>query len=364
MSLTECISICNYCGETMYSAKTIVLTFYLLVTALFAQMAQSKELMLLTWPDYIDPQVLLEFKKRTGITVKQSFFDSDTNRDALLLETECKGFDIALINDASIRVLAQRGCLEPLEQTSIPNLKHVDPRKHSEPEQTKYFGVPYFWGTVGIVYRKDLVPFTVSSWMDLLQPQEVLHEKIAMIGDSRDLIGMALKALGYSLNSTDDEELKQAEVLLQAQAPAVQTYRYLSLKKDSTLLTGKVIMSMMYNGDALVLKKHDKRITFVLPQEGSNIWVDYLSVLSSSPNKAEAKQFINFLNEPQIAAQLAQYVNYASPNQAAEKLLPKAFRDNPIIYPNAQALENSEAYQRLNPNAQKKRTVIFSRIIY
>lgn len=348
----------------MYSAKAVLLTLYLLVTATFVQTAQSKELMLLNWPDYMDPRILLEFKKRTGITVKQRFFDSDTARDELLLETECKGFDIALINDASIRILAQHGWLEPLDRVSIPNLKYVDPRKHSELEQTVFFGVPYFWGTVGIVYRKDLVPFSVSSWMDLLQPREELHKKITMIGDTRDLIGVALKALGYSLNSTDDEELKQAEALLHAQAPAVQTYRYLSLKQDSTLLTGEVIMSMMYNGDALVLKKHDKHITFVLPQEGSNIWVDYLSILSTSHNKAEAKQFINFLNEPKIAAQLAQYVNYASPNQAAEKLLPKAFKDNPIIYPNAEALENSEAYQRLNPNAQKKRTAIFSRIIY
>lgn len=349
----------------MYSAKPTLLTLYMLVIVLFAQTAQSKELMLLNWPDYMDPDIVAEFKKRTGITVKQYYFDSDTARNALLLETGAKGFDIALINDASINLLAQHGWLEPLDQASIPNLKHVDPRRHSELVQTKYFGVPYFWGTVGIAYRKDLVPFSVSSWMDLLQPNEVLHGKISMIGDSRDLISVALKALGYSINSTDDEELKQAEALLYAQTPAVQTYRYLSLRADSTLLTGEVAMSMMYNGDALVLKKHDKNIVFIVPKEGSNIWVDYLSVLSSSPRKAQAKQFINFLNEPKVAAQLAQYVHYASPNQAAEKLLPKEFRDNSIIYPNPEALENSETHQRLNSNAQKKkRTAIFSRIVY
>ncbi len=348
----------------MCSGKSILLTCFLLVTAAFAQSAEPKELMLLNWPDYMDPEILMEFEQHTGIKVKQSYFDSDTTRDELLLETEGKGFDIALINDTSVRILAQRGWLEPLDETSIPNLKHIDPRWHSAFEKTKDFGVPYFWGTVGIVYRKDLVPFTVSSWMDLLQPSAALYGKVSMINDSRDLIGMALKALGYSLNSTNEKELKEAEALLQAQAPAVKTYRYLSLNEDSALLTGQVIMSMMYNGDTFMLQEHNKNITFILPKEGGNIWVDYLSVFSASSKKAEAKQFINFINEPEIAARLAQYVHYATPNRAAEKLLPKAFREDPVIYPNTQALEKSEAYHHLPPRAQKNRAAIFSRIIY
>ena len=201
--------------KIMGSYKTILATFFLLVTSTFAQAAESKELVFLNWPNYMDPDILVEFEQRTGITVKQSYFDSDTARDELLLDTEGKGFDIALINDASVRILAKRGWLEPLEEASIPNLKHIDPRWRAVFEKTKDFGVPYFWGTVGIVYRKDLVPFTVSSWMDLLQPVEALHGKVSMISDSRDLIGMALKALGYSLNSTNVEELKEAEALLE-----------------------------------------------------------------------------------------------------------------------------------------------------
>lgn len=312
----------------MSSAKTILLTFFLLTTV---GSAQAKELVLLNWANYMDPEIILEFKQRTGITVKQSYFDSDTTRDELLLETEAKGFDIALMNAASMKILANRDWLEPLDEQSIPNLKHIDPYWRSEPQDNKIFGTPYFWGTIGIVYRKDLVPFAVSSWMDLLQPAPALHGKISMIGDSSDLIGIALKALGYSLNSIDEKELKEAEALLHAQAPAVKTYRYLSLNEDSALLTGQVIMSMMYNGDALMLEKHNKNIAFVLPKEGGNIWTDFLSVLSSSLRKAEAKQFINFLNEPEIAAQLAEFVYSATPNLAAEALLPVEFKNNVAI---------------------------------
>src|SRR5690554_364308 len=357
----------RYCIQlavnTMGPGKTVLVTLFALVIAILAPAVESKELMFLNWADYMDLEILLEFKQRTGITVKQSYFDSDTTRDELLLETEGKGFDVALINGVSLRILARRGWLEPLDEQTIPNLKYVDSRWRTAFEKTEEFGVPYFWGTVGIAYRKDLVPFTVSSWMDLMQPAKELRGKIGMIGDSADMIGVALKALGYSLNSTDAEELKKAEALLQAQAPAVKTYRYISLDENSALLTGHVVMTMMYNGDSLMLQKHNDNIAFVLPKEGGNIWVDYLSVLSASPRKASAKQFIDFLNEPEIAARLAQYVYYATPNLAAEALLPADFRANPVIYPNGAALENSEFYSPLPPRVQKHRAAIFSHLV-
>ena len=339
-------------------------TLFLLLTTAFVQAAESKELVFLNWPNYMDPDIIAEFKQRTGITVKQSYFDSDTARDELLLETEGKGFDVMLINGASIRILASRGWLEPLNELSIPNLKHVNPRWRTEFDKAEDFGVPYFWGTIGIAYRQDLVPFVVSSWMDLLQPVGELRGKVSMIGDSADMIGAALKALGYSLNSTNEDEMKEAEALLEAQAPAVNTYRYLSLNEDSALLTGQVAMGMMYNGDTLMLQQYSDDVVFVLPKEGGNIWTDYLSVLSASPKKAEAKRFINFLNEPAIAARLAQYVYYATPNLAAEALLPVDFKSDPVIYPSGEALENSEAYRRLPPRAHKNRAAIFSRIVY
>lgn len=348
----------------MLFRKAILITFCLLATTVFAQGAEPRELRFLNWPDYMDPEILAEFERLSGIKVKQSYFDSDTTRDEQLLETEGRSFDLALTNGASLRILAKRGWLEPLDEASIPNLKHIDPRWRTAFEKSEDFGVPYFWGTLGIVYRQDLVPFKVTSWMDLLQPVDELRGKVSMIGDSADMIGSALKALGYSLNSTNADELKKAEMLLHAQAPAVNTYRYPALNKDSALVTGEVVMSMMYNGDSRMLQVHNENIVFVLPQEGGNIWTDYLSVMSSSRKKADAKRFIDFLNKPEIAARLAQYVYYATPNRAAEALLPADFRKDPVIYPGEAALKNSEAYSRLPPRAQKNRAAIFSRIVY
>ncbi|MFD2191450.1 polyamine ABC transporter substrate-binding protein [Pistricoccus aurantiacus] len=339
------------------------MALFLLMANLPVQAATATELIFLNWADYMDPEILEEFEQRTGITVKQTYFETDAARDELLVETGGRGFDVAVIDGTSIRILAKRGWLEPLDETDIPNLKHIDPRWRTTHEEAEVYSVPYFWGTLGIAYRQDLVPFAVSSWMDLLKPPEVLNGRIGMISDTRDLIGAALKALGYSLNSTDEEELKEAEALLQAQAPAVRTYNYISLDENSALVNGQVAMSMMYNGDTLTIQEHHDEIAFVLPEEGGNIWVDYLSVLSASTEKAAAKQFIDFLSEPEIAARLAQYVYYATPNQSAEKLLPAEFKSDPVIYPSEKALEKSESYQRLPARTQKTRAAIFSRLV-
>ena len=342
-------------------AFCIALTLALIIQPVRA--AQINELTFLNWPSYIDPLILDEFKQRTGITVKQVYFESDAARDEILLETEAKGFDIALLDGTSIRILAKRGWLEPLDEQDIPNLKHIDPHWRNAYEEAKAYAAPYFWGTIGIAYRKDLVPAPVSSWMDLLQPAAQLNGKVAMFSDAQDLASVALKALGYSLNSTDIKELKEAEALLQAQAPAVTTYKYVSRDEHSALVTGQVAMAMMYNSYALMVQKHHDEIAFVLPEEGSNIWVDYISILSSSSNKSAAKQFINFLNEPKIAAQLAEFVYSATPNLAAEALLPAEFKSNIAIYPSDEALQKSETHQRLPAQSQKLRAAILSRLI-
>ena len=342
--------------------RRILAGILLLASACTAQ-AETGELVFLNWADYMDPEILEEFRQRTGITVKQTYFDADSARDELLLETDGKGFDLVIVNGSSLRILAKRGWLEPLDDTDIPNLKHIEPRWRAEHARAEDFGVPYFWGTLGIAYRTDLVPAPVTGWMDLFRPHESVRGKIGMISDSTDMIGAALKALGHSLNSTDKKNLQAAEQLLMEQKPYVKTYKYISLDENSALATGEIGMSMMYNGDALMLQEHNENIAYVLPEEGGNIWVDYLCILRESINKPAAKKFIDFINEPEVAARLAQYVYYATPNRAAEKLLPPDFLHDPVVYPSGPALRNSEPYRPLPPRAAKRRSGIFSRIV-
>ncbi len=325
--------------------------------------APLRSLVLLNWSEYIDPELVKKFEQQFNVKVSQVYFESDDLRDDMLLETNAAGYDLIVVNGISVESYRKRGWIAPLDETQLPNLKHVDPHWRDAFEGTRGYGVPYFWGTMGIAYRADLVEDAPTSWMDLFQPAEDLHGKIGMVENSRDLLGMALKALGHSANSSDLAAIKAAEQLLLAQKPYVGTYNYLSLSEASALVSGDIVAAMVFSGDALMVQEYHEDIQYVLPAEGGNIWVDYLAVLDSSKNKDLAWEFIDFLNEPEHAAQLAEFVYYATPNTAAEKLLPQEFLEAPVIYPSAEALANSEFYMPLPPRATKKRNLAFTRVI-
>ena len=185
-----------------------------------------------------------------------------------------------------------------------------------------------------------------------------------MMDYGRDIMGAALKALGYSMNTSDQNEIVEAEQLLRQQKPYVQSYSYISLSEESALVTGDVWASMMYSGDALMLQEHDENIVYVLPEEGGNIWVDYLAVTQGSNKKELAMQFINFLNEPEVAARVAEFVYYATPNKAAEQYLPKEYFEDPIIYPSEEQLSRSEFHRPLAPRAQRLTNELVAGLIY
>jgi len=325
--------------------------------------AEPRELVLLNWSEYLDPDLVEKFEQQCNATLREVYYESDDLRDDMMLETSGKGYDLALVNGISVDVYRKRGWLSPVSEAQIPNLKHIDSRWLAAFPGLEGYAVPYFWGTMGIAYRRDLVPAPLTSWMDIMRPAESLRGRIGMVENSRDALGMALKALGYSANSTDSSQIKAAEQLLLAQKPYVKTYAYIALNEESALVTGDVIATMIYSGDALMVQEHHEEIDYVVPSEGGNIWVDYLVVLEHSKNKELANAFLNFINEPENAAQLAEFVYYATPNKGAEKLLPAEFLEDPVIYPSEAVLGKSEFYKPLAPRAMKKRNIAFSRAL-
>lgn len=323
----------------------------------------GRELAILNWTDYVDPALVDEFEAKFRVTVREIYFGSDDAREEMLIDTGGSGYDIVIVNGVNLEVYKRRGWLAPLRQDDVPNLKFVDTRWLDAFPASHGYAVPYFWGTLGIAYRKDLVTEPISKWMQLFRPPEQLRGKIGMISSSRDAIGMALKALGYSANSTDRDELREAEQLLLAQRPYVRSYTYPALTEESGLVSGDIAAAMLFSGDALMLKQHHSTIEYVAPAEGGCLWVDYLVVMQSSSNKVLAKSFINFLNEPDNAKRLAEYVYYASPNTAAEQLLAEAFLNDSVIYPSSEIMEKSESYTTLPPRAERMRNMIITRVI-
>lgn len=320
------------------------------------------ELTFLNWADYIDPELIEKFEKQYNAKVHQITYDSDDGRTRMLISTDGANFDVAVVDGDSLEAYSQRGWLEPVDSISIPRLELLYPKWRQAYPKAQEFAVPYFWGTTGIAYRTDLVGKPLTKWMQIFKPEESLHGKIFMLSQSRELIDIALKTLGHSVNTTDKKVYEEVKKLLKEQQPYVKKYDVPSVNDTSALVKGTVVAAMTYNGDAMMLNDVDENIIYVTPEEGGVLWVDYLVVFAKGKNKKLAQDFINFLNLPENAAQLAQHVYYASPNMEAEKLLPKDFLEDIKIYPPEDILKRYEIEKKLPPIIQKIRASIFSEV--
>ena len=323
---------------------------------------ETQVLKILNWSEYLDPKVINDFEKKYQVKVKEFYFESDEDRTKKLALTDGKGYDIIVSDMPSIRPYARRDWLEAITPQKLSNYRYLS-RRHLETENlSEQYGVPLLWGTLGIAYRKDLVKEPISSWQQLFQPTDELKHKIVLIRDMNDLVGMGLKSLGYSVNSTIPEQLDEVEALLLAQKPFVKSYTYISVEENSAIIKGDVWAAMAYNGDALLLNEQDPNIEFVVPREGGNLWIDYFLILKTSKNKDVAYQFLNFVNQPENAKRIAEYASCATPNMGAEKLLSNEFKNNPLIYPPQNVLDKMEIYRKLPAKIVKRRNGIVTRI--
>lgn len=324
----------------------------------------NTKLVLLTWPDYLSTTVVQAFERSRQVTLELLYYESGADREQKLALSRGQGYDLVLMDAARLQSYAQRGWLEVLSTQNLPNRRYIDPKWLTFNASVEKYGMPYFWGTLGIAYRSDKIQTPVTRWMQLFRPEPAWKQRILMLKDSRDMIGLALKALGYPLNSTDELALQQVEVLLKQQQPFVLDYGYLALNEQSALVSGAAWMSMAFNGDAILLQQYNPHIQFVVPEEGTNLWLDCWIVYASSARKALALDFLNFINEPVHAAQLAQELYYATPNQAAYALLPPAFLQDQRIYPSAAVLSRSESYQPLSPKGLQRYNNLFFNLIH
>ena len=328
---------------------------------------QSKELVFLNWTSYIAPNVVKKFEDKFKVKVRIIEFEDDEARDKLLLESKKPLYDLAIIDGTRIKSYQQRGWLTSITHKQVINLKDIEQRWKDAFPASNGYAVPYFWGTLGIAYRKDKVPALFEHWIDIFEPKgalkSLLKGKIIIPKSGRDSIGAALKALGSSWNSQSPKELKQAHKLLLKQRPLLHAYGYPELDKSSNLLNGKVLAAIMYNGDALMLKDLSPNIAFSIPQEGTSLWVDYLVVFKSSEKKQLAFDFIKFLNSPKIAAENAEYVHFATPNKQAYLHLSQAMKNDKYVYPEQRILNKSVFQKRLPPRVIRRYYLIMADLL-
>jgi spermidine/putrescine transport system substrate-binding protein len=344
-------------------ARTLVLACLALAVPSPGHGAALPELRIYNWEFFLDPEVLAEFGRRHGVKVRQSYFDSDWERDLRLAAGSRADFDIAMVDAAQVAVYRDRGWIVPLGVARVPALANFDLAWRNVNDATASHALPFAWGTLGIAYRADLVKEPPASWAALFRPAANVCGKILVGDDPRELIAIALKATGHSANAVDPEAYRDAEHLLIEQRKCVAGYHYTGVAADTDLPTGKAWAAMAYSSDAAWLRALNPNIRFIVPREGGLIWADYLVVLSSSRQKALAIALLAFISEPAISARLALYNKAGTPNTRARDLLPAAIRQDASIYPSSTALRASELVGELPPAVVSLRNQIFARII-
>ncbi len=323
----------------------------------------EKVLRLFNWMEFMPEKVLEDFQKETGYQIRQIYYDSEELKDELIYATQGKGLDLMIGSRFSLMQYQEiGGILASIPDDKFPNRSNIDERWLKNSQPLKDMGVPYAWGTLGIIYRSDLVDQPVTSWRQLLQPTETHRNKIIMLDDVRDSMSAALLMLDYSINTTAPEEIMNAGQILSKQREYVRKYEYIDIDEDSELLVFDVHMTIGYSSDALHLQEYHDSIEYVIPEEGTALWADYIAVFEASENKEMAYAFINFINEPARAAFIAEELSVASANAAARKHMSQEHLTNSLIYPPETIQDNAELLQIINPRAQSLYNIIFLNI--
>lgn len=320
----------------------------LTVATTSAAFAQSREVVnVYNWADYIDEEVIREFEREFGIRVNYDVFSNNEELHAKLI-AGATGYDVIFPTDYMVEVLIEEGLLMPLDHDALPNLKHIDPRFLDAPfDPGNEYSVPYLWGTAGIGVNTRWVKEPVDSWEILWDPK--YRGRIAMLNDSREVFGAALKLMGESLNESDLEKLEEAKQLLLQQKPLVLTYD--SDNTKNLLLSDEVWLAHGWSGDVLQAVEEDPDIVYVVPKEGTTLWMDNMAIPVGARNPENALKLINFLLRPEISARLSEYTRYPSPNLASHEYTDPEVLADEMIYPPDEVLARAEWMEDLGDAA-------------
>lgn len=315
----------------------------------------SNQLFVYNWGEYIDEEVISQFEEETGIKVVYDLFE--TNEDMYpVIDTGAVVYDVICPSDYMIQKMLDNNMLAEINFDNVPNIKEIDPAYMAmsqafDPENK--YSVPYCWGTVGIIYNtkrlEELGVEPPTSWADLWD--ERLKGEILMQDSVRDAFMVALKKNGNSMNTADIAELETAKQDLIHQKPLVQAY-VVDQVRDK-MIGGEAAVGVIYSGELLYIQSEvealdlNYSLEYVIPEEGSNLWLDSWVIPTNAKNKENAEKWIDFLCRPEIAKANFEYITYATPNKGAFDLLDEDTRKNASVFPDIDSLTNCEVFNYL-----------------
>ena len=326
----------------------------------FSLAEEEKKLNLYNYDTYIGETTLADFNTATGIEPKMDLF-ADMDEMFSKMKAGNPGYDaIVIANDFQER-MNKAGMLMPIDHSKIPNFANVDPAFMNPVfDPGRKIGVPWMWGTIGIGYRKSAVAGgVIDSWKILFESDE-LAGKISLLGDAQNVLGCALKYLGFSFNSVSPDELNKVKELLIAQKKNIKVFA--DDNGQDLLASGEVVACQEWNGDIAQVMIEDADLTYAVPKEGANIWEESWCIPAGAPHPDNAHAFLNFILDAENGKNIATTIQYATPNLAAKKLMPPEYTGSVAIYPPDEVIAKCEPNVYLGEEAGRMRDEIWTAI--
>lgn len=292
------------------------------------------------WGEYIDKETITMFEEEFGINVNYKTFT--TNEDMYIKITAGNGdYDVLFPSDYMIERLIEEDLLYKLDMDNIPNMNFIDPTFNNPLyDINNEYSIPYMWGTVGILYNKTMVDEPINSWDSLFDLK--YSQQILMQDSQRDSLMVALVKLGYSMNTTNESEINEAKELLISQKPLV--LGYVVDEVQDKMINEEAALAVVWSGEAIIAKQENEDLEYVIPKEGSNIWVDAMVIPKKSSNKSEAELFINFMLRTDIALLNANWVGYNTPQVEAYNQLDDEWKNDKSAFPDKNTMSILEFF--------------------
>jgi spermidine/putrescine transport system substrate-binding protein len=311
--------------------------------------SEPKQLSVFCWSEYIPQSVIDQFAKETGIKVSVENYASNEEMLAKLMAGG-GSYDIIQPSEYVIEALVREKALEPLDHALIPNLKNISPEfLNMAFDPNNKFSVPFMAGTVGIVVNTELIQDEIKGYNDVFQDKH--KGKIVVLDDAREIVSWGLESLNIPVNDVTPENLEKVKPVLQKWLPLVQVYDSDSPK--TALLNGDVAIGIVWGGEGAKLLEESEKFKWIIPAEGTHLFVDSLAIPKGAKHPKNAMAFMNFILRPEISKQISDEFPYTNPNQAARALLTEAQRNNPASFPTEEQLKSMQLFKDIGDQASQ-----------
>ena len=289
---------------------------------------EKQVLNIYSWADNFAPEVIEQFEQQYNVKVNYDVYGSNEEMLAKI-QAGASGYDLIQPSDYMVATMIELGLLEELNKGNIPNLKNIVSTFETPPfDPGNKYSIVYTWGITGIAYNKNYVKEPPTSWSDLWKDE--YKDRVILLNDPREVLGMALIKNGYSNSTTNPEELEKAFQDLKTLVPNVIAFDTDNIKQK--MIAEEAWIGTVWSGDAAYIYAENQNVDYVIPKEGATIWADTLAIPKGAKNKELAEKFINFLFEPEVSVKNYEAIGYSNPNEAAYPLHSEEYRSNKMIF--------------------------------